>query len=207
MISVKFIENAGTTAIADWLEEQLCQSLNSSTGMIKINVPGGSTPFPIMEDLVSRDLDWTRIAIFPGDDRIVSENHKASNTGKIRAIFEPRGAVITPLTPDMVVPEWALSWLGMGADGHIASLFPNTNPEIDDRKKVRCLTPEPLPENAPFDRITLTIPALLNSSQILFTLGGSTEKLEVFSEALKTKSKLPVSLLLSAAKQRITCFT
>ena len=123
MISVKFIENAGTTAIADWLEEQLCQSLNSSTGMIKINVPGGSTPFPIMEDLVSRDLDWTRIAIFPGDDRIVSENHKASNTGKIRAIFEPRGAVITPLTPDMVVPEWALSWLGMGADGHIASLF------------------------------------------------------------------------------------
>ena len=67
---------------------------------------------------------------------------------------------------------------------------------------MRCLTPEPLPENAPFDRITLTIPALLNSSQILFTLGGSTEKLEVFSEALKTKNKLPVSLLLSAAKQK-----
>ena len=70
------------------------------------------------------------------------------------------------------VPHFALAWLGMGADGHIASLFPKTDPRVDDPAPMRRLTPDPLPPEAPFDRITLTLPALLDSDEILYYVEG-----------------------------------
>jgi 6-phosphogluconolactonase len=104
------------------------------------------------------------------------------------------------------VPHFALAWLGMGSDGHIASLFPNTDPRTDDPLKVRMLTPDPLPPEAPFDRITLTIPALLDSDELLFVLRGD-EKRVLFEAAARCENDLPVARLLAAAKQPVTCFT
>src|SRR5690606_25400987 len=101
-------------------------------------------------------------------------DHSASNTGKLIELLEPLGAEVAELPVDGITPGgiqlpfFTLVWLGMGADGHIASLFPNTDPQADDRQSVRRLTPDPLPPEAPFDRITLTIPALLNSGELLF---------------------------------------
>jgi|GEM_PF-573997 len=157
-----------------------------------------------------RDLNWSDIAIWPGDDRIVPEDHAASNTGKIRAIFEPAGAQIRPLVEDANPPRFTFCWLGMGADGHIASLFPNTDPQVDDPQSLRRLTPDPLPPEAPFDRITLTIPALLNSGELILTLGGSAEKRAVFEAALRGEHDLPIARLLGAAAAHslpVTCFT
>jgi 6-phosphogluconolactonase len=94
----------------------------------------------------------------------------------------------------------------MGDDGHIASLFPNTDPQVDDPQLVRRLTPDPLPPHAPFDRITLTIPALLNSDALLFTLGGNPDKRQVFDAAIRADHDLPIARLLSAATQPVTCF-
>ena len=94
----------------------------------------------------------------------------------------------------------------MGEDGHIASLFPNAEPRADDPMLVRRLTPDPLPPHAPFDRITLTIPALLNSDALLFTLGGSQVKRQVFDAAARAEHDLPIARLLGAATQPVTCF-
>ena len=192
--------------IADWIEVRLAKALSEIAGEIAITVPGGSTPFPVMEQLVKRDLEWSRIAVWPGDDRIVPEDHEASNTGKVRALFEPVGATIVALSEDSLPPHFVLAWLGMGDDGHIASLFPNTDPQIDDAQLVRRLTPDPLPPHAPFDRITLTMPALLNSDALLFTLGGSQAKREVLNGAIDGQHDLPIARLLGAAKQPVTCF-
>ncbi len=203
------MESADSAQIAGWIERQLRAMLEQSEGRIAIAVPGGSTPFPIFESLIARDLEFGRLDIWPGDDRVVPEDHAASNTGKIRALFEPAGARVVTLQPDADTPSFALVWLGMGRDGHIASLFPNTDPSAYDPLAIRRLTPDPLPPEAPFDRVSLTIPALLETDQIMFVIRGE-EKRAVFDAALAGESDLPIARLLKAAVERdipVTCFT
>ena len=206
MENLKIVENADAGAIAAWLEKSLSAALKKVAGPIAIAVPGGSTPFPIMDRLSKADLDWSRVVVWPGDDRVVPEDHPASNSGKIRAIFEPVGAEVAALTVMEDVPHFAIAWLGMGADGHIASLFPNTDPQVDDPAPVRQLTPHPLPSEAPFDRVTLTIPSLLDSDAVLFTLGGNADKRAIFDAAVRGDNDLPVARILAATEQPVTCF-
>lgn len=201
----EMIENASDAQIADWIENRLTAAL-AAGGDIAITVPGGSTPFPIFAELTGRDIDWSRVSVWPGDDRLVPEDHAASNVGKIRALLEPAGARIVPLTEDAAPPHFALAWLGMGGDGHIASLFPNTDPQADDPLPVRRLTPDPLPPEAPFDRLSLTIPALTDCDALMFVMRGA-EKRALFEAALAGEHDLPVARLLGAVRAPVTCFT
>lgn len=205
MSDTRIIEQATHADIADWVEARLAIALRAG-GTVAITVPGGSTPFPILARLAQSGLDWQRIHVWPGDDRLVEEAHPASNVGRIRALLEPAGAHIVPLAEGARPPHFALAWLGMGNDGHIASLFPNTDPDPADPLPVRRLTPDPLPPKAPFDRVTLTIPALLDSDELLFVIRGE-EKRALFEAALRREHDLPVARLLQAARQPVTCFT
>ncbi|HEX8058431.1 MAG TPA: 6-phosphogluconolactonase [Novosphingobium sp.] len=206
MADIEIIAGASDTDIASWLLERLESALTLDPGEIAVSIPGGSTPFPILAELVKAPLDWARIAVWPGDDRIVEESHPASNVGRIRALLEPVGARIVPLAEGARPPHFALVWLGMGEDGHVASLFPNTDPRADDPRRLRRITPDPLPPEAPFDRISLTIPALLDSDELLFVIRGA-DKRAVFDAAAAGASDLPVARLLAAARQPVTCFT
>lgn len=205
MPKLEIIEGADDGAIAAWFAERLRAALATSPDDIAITVPGGSTPFPIFDRLAAMDLPWHRIAVWPGDDRIVDEDHAASNVGKIRARLEPVGARIVPLTEEAQPPHFAIAWLGMGGDGHIASLFPNTDPQVDDPHAVRRITPDPLPPEAPFDRLSLTIPALTDSDEIVFVIRGA-DKRAVFDAAIRGEHDLPVARLLRAARHKVTCF-
>lgn len=205
MSTVTIHPDASDADVARWLDRKLAQALAATSGEIAITIPGGSTPFPILALLDSK-LDWSRIAVWPGDDRIVPEHHPASNVGRIRTALEPLGATVTALAEDTQPPHFALAWLGMGEDGHIASLFPNTAPQADDRARVRRLTPDPLPPEAPYERLTLTIPALLASDALLFVIRGETKR-ALFEAALAGRNDLPVARLLRAASQPVTCFT
>jgi len=200
MQNITIIDGADTRAIADWLADRL-----AAAGPCAITIPGGSTPFPILADLIARHadrIDWAGLSVWPNDDRIVPEDHAASNTGKIRALLEPVGVQIAALAEGAAPPPFALTWLGMGPDGHIASLFPNTDPQVGDPLLIRRLTPVPLPAHAPFDRITLTMPALLDTHAIMFTLGGAADKRSVFDAALAGEHDLPIARLLRAAAER-----
>lgn len=203
-MSIEIIDGAGDGAIADWIADRLLIALEQHH-RIAITVPGGSTPFPILDDLVKRPIDWRRVAVWPGDDRIVPESHAASNVGRIRALLEPAGAAIVPLAEGLVPPHFVLTWLGMGGDGHIASLFPNTDPRADDPVRLIRLTPDPLPPEAPFARLSLTIPALLDSDALLFVIRGA-DKRALFEAAALGANDLPVARLLAARHQGVTCF-
>lgn len=205
MTSPRIFSNATDRQIADWLFNLLAAALAANDGLVAITVPGGSTPFPILAELAQRPLDWHRIAVWPGDDRIVPEDHPASNVGRIRALLEPAGAQVVALAEGAVPPHFVVAWLGMGGDGHIASLFPNTDPKADDPQALRCLTPDPLPPEAPFDRLSLTIPALLNADQVIFVIRGA-DKVALFEAAARGEHDLPVARLLKAAHQPVTCF-
>lgn len=217
-MAITLIDNAPETAIAEWLAERLLVAIGRAeaggTGGIAITVPGGSTPFPILADLAARPLPWDRVTVWPGDDRIVPEEHPASNVGRIRALLEPTGARIEALSAGAVPPRFALAWLGMGGDGHIASLFPNTDPRADAARQVIRLTPDPLPPEAPFDRLSLTIPALIASDALLFVIRGG-DKRALFEAAASGAGlpahDLPVGRLLAAAAHHsppvpVTCF-
>jgi 6-phosphogluconolactonase len=206
MAPLEIIEGATDEAIADWLRARIEAALAAGDTPIAITVPGGSTPFPILAVLAEAPLDWRRVTVWAGDDRLVPEDHPASNTGRIRTLLEPAGAEVVALSEMEQVPHFALAWLGMGGDGHVASLFPNTDPKADDPQRIRRLTPDPLPPEAPFDRVTLTIPALLDSDALLFVIRGA-DKRALFEAAVRGEHDLPVARLLAAARQPVTCFT
>lgn len=205
MSTVSIIDDASDAQIAAWLEARLQAALGRSAGTVAITIPGGSTPFPILARLADSALDWTRIEVWPGDDRVVAEDHPASNVGRIRAALEPLGARVVALSDAAQPPRFALTWLGMGGDGHVASLFPNTDPQADDPLRVRRLVPDPLPPEAPFSRLSLTIPALLDSDALIFVIRGA-DKRAVFEAGLAGGHDLPVARLLRAARQPVTCF-
>lgn len=213
MKNVEIIESANAAAIAGWIRDRMIACQIESRGPCAASIPGGSTPFPILSDLTTQfatEIEWDRLTVWPNDDRVVPEDHESSNTGKMRALLEPEGAKVHALDEGDTPPHFALTWLGMGPDGHTASLFPNTDPQIDDAQAIRRLTPDPLPVHAPFDRITLTLPSLLNTDAILMTLGGSAEKREVFDAAMRGENDLPIARLLQGALARdvkVTCFT
>ncbi len=206
MNNTSLIENTSDADIARWLHQRLSQALSATKAEIAITIPGGSTPFPILAELATLGLDWERIAVWPGDDRVVAEDHPASNVGRIRAALEPLGARVVALSESARPPHFALTWLGMGGDGHVASLFPNTDPRADEPRRVVKLVPDPLPPEAPFARLSLTIPALLNSDAVVFVIRGA-DKRAVFQAALSGEHDLPVARLLAAADQPVLCFT
>jgi 6-phosphogluconolactonase len=206
MAPIELIEGAGDAEIAGWLRTRLAAALRASDAPVAITVPGGSTPFPILAELARASLDWRRVTVWPGDDRLVPEDHPASNTGRIRALIEPTGAEVVALSEMEQVPHFALAWLGMGEDGHVASLFPNTDPRPDDPQRIRRLTPDPLPPEAPFERISLTLPALLDSDALLFVIRGAAKR-ALFEAAARGEHDLPVARVLGAARQPVTCFT
>lgn len=205
MAHTTIIDGATDADIAHWLAERLHTALAASTGEIAITLPGGSTPFPILAELAKLAIPFNRIAVWPGDDRMVGEDHAASNVGRIRAALEPLGARIVPLAEGARPPHFALAWLGMGNDGHIASLFPNTNPAVDAPAQVIRLTPDPLPPEAPFDRLSMTIPSLVDADALVFVARGP-EKRAIFESAAARTHDLPIARLLATAQTPVTCF-
>lgn len=206
MNSVNISADCSDDEIAGWIASQLKTKLDASTAPLAIALPGGSTPFPILALLVKHDLAWERIIAYPTDDRLVAEDHPASNTGKLRDLLEPAGAKVQALQLDARPPRFGLVWLGMGADGHVASLFPNTDPQVDDPAPIRRLTPDPLPPEAPFDRITLTFPALLACDGLMLVIRGD-DKRAVLENALGGDNDLPITRLMRTRGQiPITCF-
>ena len=122
----------------------IIESAIEARGAAVIALSGGKTPIPVYEKLAQAKLDWKRVTIVPADERVVPLGDPLSNVTMIGKIFLPKGARVMPIVPqatsdykaagrsaDALMQElhWPLDLvlLGMGADGHTASWFPETD--------------------------------------------------------------------------------
>lgn len=145
-------------------------------GAVTLCLPGGSTPRPIFARLAAQRLPWDKVTILPGDERDVPHDHAASNVGAMRRALGATGATIEPLSAHLPPPRFDLVWLGVGDDGHVASLFPSSDPDPAAPAGVIAVTPDPLPVEAPFTRLTLTLAALADADAVIVVARGSAKR-------------------------------
>lgn len=178
-------------------------------------VSGGTTPTRCFRELSHLALDWQRVTILPSDDRWVPASHLDSNEKLIRETLlrsECSAAGLLPFHMAGVPVEqrarqldqeirslslpFACSMLGMGTDGHFASLFPDADnlvEGLDLDSDILCL---PVTTAAsPHARITLTLAALAHSSEIVLLFFGD-EKRTIYEKARAGNGRYPVTRLL-----------
>jgi len=203
----------------------IIESALDARGQALIALPGGKTPAPIYEKLAKAKIDWKKVTIIPTDDRLVAMTDPQSNAAMIAKAFLPKGARVLPITTEKAADHrmagkaadarlqelhWPpdLVWLGVGTDGHTASIF--AGPDLDEalsgpkvRRAVGVL-PHPLPAEAPVARVTLTKSAILSARTLMLVLTGQ-EKKELLERAIKDgpSSTLPVGRVLADAEQAI----
>jgi 6-phosphogluconolactonase len=191
--AVSWSMHADDKAVADHVAAIVAQP-----GARRLAVPGGKTPLPIFADLARRALPWGTVTLMLTDDRQVPPGHPASNQGKLEAAFDATAADIIALKAGMATDRFDLVWLGMGADGHIASLFPAMQIDVVAEPAVVHTLPDPLPVEAPFARLSLNMAALLNSDAMMIVVRGDAKK-RVLDGAIKGEHNLPIAQLLAAA--------
>ena len=178
-------------------------------------VSGGTTPARCFEELAHLDIEWGRVNVVASDDRWVPADHDDSNEALIRRKLLINGASMAGLLPFFkadtpievrceeleneirFIPfPFACSLLGMGADGHFASLFPdaeNLQEGLDLESQKLCLPVHT--EASPYARVSLTLAALSRSDEIVLLIFGD-EKRKVFEKAKAGNARYPVTRLL-----------
>ena len=205
---------AASVAAAERIHSALTNRLSRQKGA-SVVVSGGTTPGRCLEELAHLDTDWHRVHVLLSDERWVPANDDNSNERLVRETLLVNGASVARLQPLYSAEEgvaarcasldaeiralpfpFACSLLGMGADGHFASLFPdaqNLSEGLDVDSSKLCI---PVTTAAsPHPRISLTLAALSRSDEIVLLFFGE-DKLKVYQDAKQQTNGYPVSRLL-----------
>ena len=187
------------------------QSEISVYGSASLVVCGGSSPITIFEYLNSIKIDWHFVRIFLVDDRLVEPQSEFSNQKLLKTHLLKNNAkksIFTPLSTDLMsrnlIPDiFTVMLLGMGNDGHFASLFPEmlvqsknspkNNLEFEVSAEPSIIT-TPALGNPKLPRISMNLSLILNSKRIILLANGK-EKQAVLKSAEKDKM-LPIYHLL-----------
>src|SRR3954462_14888537 len=202
----------------------IIESAVDARGASLVALPGGKTGPAIYPKLAKQSLPWKKVTIIPTDDRLVPMEDERSNVRAIAKAFLPCGARVIPIAADIADHKLAgnsadarlqdlawppdLVWLGMGKDGHTASLFagPDLQDALDAPRARRAIgvMPDPLPTEAPVARVTLTRAAILLARTVTITITGD-EKRALLEQAIADgqSSKLPIGRVLAEIDQPI----
>ena len=188
-------------------------------------VPGGTTPARCFEALSRANLDWSAVSVVLSDERWVAPDSDDSNEKLVRdtlLINHAAGASLLSVfdadtTPDARIESladdirtvpfpFACSLLGMGEDGHFASLFPdaeNLEAGLDADSSELCLAVSTAA--SPHPRISLSLSALSRSDEIVLLVFGQA-KLDVLEAAKAPGSELPNARLLRQKRAPVNVY-
>jgi len=204
--------------IAGLVDAQLARD-----GEARFVVGGGSTPGACFEYLSGYEMKWDKIQVALSDERWVPNDHEDSNERLVRNTLlkdaASSGSILSLYDPDQSVddrcdalqsqkPEngFACSMVGMGTDGHFASLFPDADCleaglQLDNERfyiPVRTAA-------SPHPRISMTLSALLASAEILLFIFGE-EKLAVYENAHTVDKTYPITALLEQKETPVSLY-
>jgi len=211
---------ANTAAQARQLAEAVAAQLRhaiATRGRALLAVSGGKSPIALFEHLRQQPLDWASVTVLLVDERCVPHTHADSNTALVRQHLLQDGAaaatfvtffntlddidsLATAANKRLATLHWPLdvAVLGMGEDGHTASLFPaapGLDTALHTTAHVAWVRPDAI-GHAPHPRLTLTLPTLQAARQLHLSLAGPAKQ-AVYRQALaRPDTALPVSLLL-----------
>jgi 6-phosphogluconolactonase len=199
------------SSLAQACQQHLKNELQSNE-TTSLMVSGGSTPAPLYKALSHAELDWGKITVALVDERWVDRTHKASNEDliyrsllinyarsatfismKTKAATAIEGCGKTEALYSRLPKPFAMSILGMGSDGHTASLFPHADGLVEalnadnDHLTAPIMARQSDVTGPNTERITLTLNGLLQSRRLIILLTGD-EKLDVFRTAMSDLS-------------------
>ncbi len=211
-----YATSAALAAAAAAATTQALEAALAERGAASLVGTGGRSPAPVYDLLAQAELDWSRIAVTLSDDRFVSAESPDSNERLVRerlltgpaaaARFVPisTAADTVEAAADKVEADvramapYDVMLLGMGEDGHVASLIPGS-PVLDlgmDPRGTRfCLGIPAGVGSPPIARVTMTVPALLQARLILVLISGAKKR-----DIVEKGNGLPVHALLRQAK-------
>jgi len=179
-------------------------------GRFTVALSGGSTPIPLFERIAEQaagsGLPWRKVHLFWADERCVPPDHPDSNYRQVRdnlltrlpkpgpVVHRIRGelspeeaaracaAELAFCFPGSAIPRFDMIWLGVGSDGHTASLFPGMDPAaFAGRTAV-----EVQPAGTKLPRVTLTLGVINNARHVVFLVTGQ-DKADIVAEILEGK--------------------
>jgi len=230
-VTVRKAEYTDRAALAAAVAARIVADIEKAVaaqGSASLVVPGGTTPVAVFERLAASPAPWEKVTLIPCDERWVGIEHADSNEGLIRrhlltgaaakaqvlGLYRPTAtpaeAVAAVTTALAAIPRpFSSVFLGMGEDGHFASLFPGrkeTPPALalDNATDVMVLT-EPAKGHP---RIGLTLRALIDCSHVLLAVTGA-EKRIVLDKAMANinTDTYPIAALLRQTRTPIDIFT
>lgn len=189
---------ADSRALAEYAAELLIQNAQASIaarGNFTVALSGGSTPRALYTRLAaefSMRIDWNSVHLFWGDERCVPPDHADSNYRMTRESLrvpipkENIHRIHGELTPELAAeeyenqlrsfftetPRFDLILLGMGDDGHTASLFPDS-PALKESTRWAIPVEHRVPPPPFVPRVTLTLPVINNAQEVVFLVTGS----------------------------------
>lgn len=164
-------------------------------GIARIVLTGGGAGIGLLEALRTAPINWEKVHLFFGDERNVAVTHPDSNEGQAREALldhihipeenihgyglggvsmEDAAQAYAEALEEYAPKGFDLHLLGMGGEGHINSLFPDTDAVKEDTRLVVAVTDSPKP---PAERVTLTLPAVATAARVWLLVAGA-EKAE-----------------------------
>ena len=190
----------------------LTQSITENDSA-SIAVSGGRSPIGLFEELSKINLDWSKVELTLVDERWVEAKHEDSNELLVRKHLIKNEATQIKFFPikssvksakegqklyERILQKIKLPFdvivLGMGGDGHTASLFPDCkelSQAMDPDNQQKCIVTKS--KNAPYERISLTFSTISKAKNLILHMRGSS-KLNTFELAmtLKDAKKMPI---------------